>query len=55
MVVTDISLIGWLFLNYGQVSAGLSIAALLGIAGVSAMIWVIHRRIERKIEYLRDL
>jgi hypothetical protein len=44
MVVTEISLIGWLIGNYGQASAV-----------VSAGIIELRRRIERQIERLRDL
>jgi hypothetical protein len=55
MVVTDISLIGWFVGNYGQASISLLVADLLGIAGVSAGIAELHRRIERQIENLRGL
>ena len=55
MVVTDISLIGWFIGNYGQASASLLVTDLLAVAVVSTGIAVIHRRIERKIERLRDL
>lgn len=55
MVVTDISLIGWFIGNYGQASASLLVTGLLAVAVVSAGIVVLHHRIERKIERLRDL
>jgi len=55
MVVTDISLIGWFIGNYGQASASLLVTDLLALALVSAGIAVLHHRIERKIERLRDL
>jgi len=55
MVVTDISLIGWFIGNYGQASASLLVTDLLAVAVVSVGIVVIHHRIERKIERLRDL
>jgi len=54
-VVTDISLIGWFIGNYGQASASLLVTDLLAVAVVSVGIVVIHHRIERKIERLRDL
>jgi len=54
MVVTDISLIGWFIGNYGQAAVGLLIADLLAVAVVTAVIVVLHRRIERKIERLKD-
>jgi len=55
MVVTDISLIGWFVGNYGQASTSLLVADLLAIAGVSAGIAELHRRIERQIEKLKGL
>ena len=55
VVVTDISLIGWFVGSYGQASTSLLVTDLLAVAVVSTGIVVLHYRIERKIERLRDL
>lgn len=55
MVVTDISLIGWFIGNYGRASARLLFAGLFAVVLVSVGIFVLHRRIERRIERLREL
>ena len=55
MVVSDISLVGWFIGNYGQASTSLLAADLLAIVVVTAGIAELHRRIERKIESLRNL
>ena len=55
MVVTDISLIGWFMGNYGQASRILLLTDFLAVATVSVGIVALHRRIEHRIERLRDL
>jgi len=55
MVVTDISLIGWFIGNYRQASVSLLVTDFLAIAVVSSGIVVLHKRVEHKIDRLRDI
>lgn len=55
MIVTDISLIGWFIGNYVQASISLLVTDFLAIAIVSSGIVVLHRRVEHKIDRLRDI
>jgi hypothetical protein len=55
LVVTAISTLGWLGANIGTASGLLLSAAGLGLTGLCVMIFLLHRRINRHIESLRDL
>lgn len=55
MVVTDISLFGWLISNTTSATAQLIIAACLAVIAITAGIALLHRRIERQIQALRRL
>ncbi|MBA2408603.1 MAG: hypothetical protein H0V62_02100 [Gammaproteobacteria bacterium] len=55
MVVTDISLVGWFATNYVEASNLLLILALGGVLVVAYGIYLLHRRIERKIVSLREM
>ena len=54
-VVTDISLIGWAFSNYGQAKDLLILLALTAIIVVTGAIIFINRRIGAAIERLGEL
>jgi hypothetical protein len=55
MVLTDLGLIGWLATNVRASGMGLSVLAGLGIVALTVGIYLLHRRIERQIEALREL
>src|SRR5437867_276353 len=55
LVVTAISTLGWLGANIGAASGLLLSAAVMGFIGLCVMIFLLHRRINRPIESLRDL
>ena len=55
LVLTDISVFGWLISNLGAAAALLLWGAVIGVVALTAGILVIHRRIERHIESLRGL
>jgi hypothetical protein len=55
LVVTDISLLGWLFSNTGKAGAPLLISGVIAVVAITAGIVLLHRRIERQIESLRGL
>ena len=55
LVVTDISLIGWLFSALDGTSGLMSVLAIAGIASLSIGIMAIHRLIERRIEQIGNL
>jgi len=54
-VVTDISLIGWLITNYEKAKLLLLVSDIVGLFSISIAIFVLHKRIEREIERLREL
>ena len=54
-VVTDISLIGWLITNYEEAKLLLLISDIVGIVSMARAIFILHKRIEREIERLREL
>lgn len=55
MVVTDISLVGWLVSSAGS-AAPLSITlAIVGVIALTVGIVVLHRQIERRIEQIGKL
>ena len=55
MVVTDISLVGWLVSNAGEAAAHRILGALVAVIVITASGFAVHRRIERLIEALEDL
>lgn len=55
MVVTDISLVGWLVSNAGEAAAHRILGALVAVVVITASGFAVHRRIERLIEGLEDL
>lgn len=56
LVVTDISLFGWLFSSVvGTARALLLIEGVVAVVAITAGIVILHRRIEKQVESLRDL
>lgn len=55
IVVTDISLVGWLLGNYAVASWALVVGDVVAISVVSYGIYVLHKRIEKEIERLKEL
>jgi len=55
IVVTDISLVGWLLGNYTVASGALIVGDVVAISVVSYGIYVLHKRIEKEIERLKEL
>ncbi len=55
MVVTDISMVGWLFGNYTVANWALIVGDVIAILVVSFGIYGLHKRIETEIEQLKEL
>ena len=55
MVVTDISLAGWLISSSERAESITVFLALAGLVLLSIGIVVLHRRIERRIDRMREL
>ena len=55
LVVTNISLVGWLLGNYAAATWALIVGNVVAISVVSYGIYVLHRRIEKEIERLKEL
>ncbi|MGQ0546925.1 MAG: hypothetical protein ACT4P3_16590 [Betaproteobacteria bacterium] len=55
VIVSDISLVGWVALNSGTVPAHLLAMAVLAIGITSAGMLLLHRRIETRIRSMREL
>jgi len=55
MVVTDISLVGWLASAADTATPALLSFAIVGIAALSLGIFLLHRQIERRIEQIGRL
>lgn len=55
LVVTEISLAGWLVSNFTEATTWMRSASVLVIAGFLIVIFVLHRRIDTLIESLREL
>jgi hypothetical protein len=55
MVVTDISLVGWLLGNYTVANWALIVGDVVAIFIISSGIYVSHKRIEKEIERLKEL
>ena len=54
-VVTEISLIGWLITHYEKAKTILVASDVVAVFSISIAIFVLHKRIEREIERLREL
>ena len=55
LVVTDISLFGWLLSNVGSANLPLVLGSCFAVVAITVGIVLLHRRIERQIERLREL
>jgi hypothetical protein len=55
LVVTNISLIGWLVSNYEKAKLLLVVSDIAAIIVIAVGILVLHKRIEREIERLQGL
>jgi hypothetical protein len=55
MVITDISLLGWLISAGTAASTVTLILALIGVAALTLGIYVLHRQIERRIDHVGKL
>jgi hypothetical protein len=55
MVVTDISLVGWLLGNYTVANWALITADMAAIFVISFGIYVLHKRIQQEIGRLKEL
>ena len=55
MVVSDISLVGWLLSNAGVASEIKTFAAVIGIGIITTSAFFVHKRIEFLISTLKEL
>ncbi|MCS6926171.1 MAG: hypothetical protein NZ578_09765 [Candidatus Binatia bacterium] len=55
LVVTDISLIGWLVSNATRAAAETVALAIISVTFITAGVIVLHRQIERRIDQVGDL
>jgi hypothetical protein len=55
MVVSDISLVGWLLSNAGVASEIKTYGAVIGIGVITVSAFIIHKRIEYMISTLKEL
>ena len=55
LVVTDISLVGWLASNIASASSILIFAVVIAVIVATTGVVFLHRRIEQRIESLREL
>jgi hypothetical protein len=55
MVVTDISLVGWLVSSAGSAPMHRVVGALVAVVVVTASGLIVHRRVTRLIDTLEDL
>jgi hypothetical protein len=55
LVVADISLFGWLMSNVGSANLFLVLGGCFAVVAITVGTVFLHRRIERKIESLREL
>jgi hypothetical protein len=55
MVITDISVVGWLITSGENANLWLSLLAIVGVVALTFGIIVLHRRIERRIERIGSL
>ena len=55
LVVTEISLVGWLAANFTQATISMQVAGITAMVALLVTIFVFHRRIDTLIESLREL
>ena len=55
MVVTDISLVGWLVSSAGSAPAHQVVGALVAVVVITVTGFAVHRRVERLIDALEEL
>jgi hypothetical protein len=55
MVITDISVIGWLITTANNAPVGISVLASAGAIAITLGIFALHRRIDRRIDELGRL
>ena len=55
MVITDISLIGWLISAGGTAGTANLALGIFGVAILTSGIYVLHRQIERRIDHIGKL
>ena len=55
LVVTDISMFGWLLANVGSANLVLVLGGCFAVVAITVGIVLLHRRIERQIESLGEL
>lgn len=55
MVVTDISLVGWLLSSAGSAPIYKAVGALVAVVIITASGFIVHRRVEQRIDALEDL
>ena len=55
LVVTDISVVGWLASNLGTANTPLLVAGVISVVVITVGLYFLHRRIDSRIESLRDL
>ncbi|MBI3344196.1 MAG: hypothetical protein HY028_04965 [Gammaproteobacteria bacterium] len=55
LVVTDISLVGWLASNIASTSTILTATVVIAVVVTTAGVALLHKRIEQRIESLRGL
>ena len=55
MVVTDISLVGWLLSSAGSAPTHRVVSALVAVVVITASGFIVHRRVELLIDALEDL
>ena len=55
LVVTDISLVGWLASNIASANVVVLFAGVLAVVAATIGIVLLHKRIDRRIESLREL
>jgi capsular polysaccharide biosynthesis protein len=55
LVVTDISLVGWLASNIASVKTLVLLAGVVAVVAATVGIVLLHKRIDRRIESLREL
>lgn len=55
MVVTDISLVGWIITAPGEEEIGIVVVGLLGVVLIAIGVLILHREIGRRITKVGDL
>ncbi len=55
MVVTDISLVGWLISSAGSAPVHKAVGALVAVVVITVTGFAVHRRVERLIDALEEL